>query len=509
MIGKTLGHYEITSQLGKGGMGEVYRARDTKLNRDVALKVLPSEFANDLERMGRFKREAQLLASLSHANIAAIYGLEESGDVRALVMELAEGPTLADRIGKGPIPLDEALSITRQIAEALEAAHEKGIIHRDLKPANIKVSPEGIVKVLDFGLAKALEGETAAADASQSPTLSLAATKAGIILGTAAYMAPEQARGSAVDKRCDIWSFGVVLFEMLTGKQLFTGETVSDTLAAVLRSDVDWTLLPGDTPPGVRSLLRRCLTKDRKERLRDIGEARIAISEYLANPFGRPVQETATAGGHKLRERFAWAGAVVLLLAALAVLSFIHFRKAPVEAPDLHLQVITPPDTEPTDLAISPDGRSLAFVASAQGSRRLYVRSLNRVMAQPLAGTEGASLPFWKPDGRSIGFFADSKLKRIDIAGGLPQSLANASGGYGGTWNRDDIILFARSYSEPLYRISASGGDPTAVTKLDPPRRMSQMHPQFLPDGRHFLFYSWGLDRGIYWAPWILSRPSL
>ncbi len=273
-------------------MGEVYRAHDTKLNRDVALKVLPAEFASDPERMARFKREAQLLASLNHPNIAAIYGLEECDGVSALIMELAEGPTLADRISHGPIALDEALSIARQIAEALEAAHEKGIIHRDLKPANIKVTPEGAVKVLDFGLAKALEGEAAEADASQSPTLSLAATKAGVILGTAAYMSPEQARGSGVDKRCDIWSFGVVLFEMLAGKKLFAGETISDTLAAVLRADVDWNVLPGDTPASIRTLLRRCLTKDRKQRLRDIGEARIAIEEYLANPAGASVPET-------------------------------------------------------------------------------------------------------------------------------------------------------------------------------------------------------------------------
>jgi serine/threonine-protein kinase len=372
--GSKLGHYETLAPIGAGGMGEVYRAHDTKLNRDVALKVLPAEFASDPERMARFKREAQLLASLNHPNIAAIYGLEECDGMRALIMELAEGPTLADRISHGPIALDEALSIAQQIAEALEAAHEKGIIHRDLKAANIKVTPEGTVKVLDFGLAKALEGETAEADASQSPTLSLAATKAGVILGTAAYMSPEQARGSGVDKRCDIWSFGVVLFEMLTRKKLFAGETISDTLAAVLRADVDWSMLPKDTPASIRTLLRRCLTKDRKQRLQAIGEARIVIEEYFANPAGASVPETeAVTIRHKNRERLAWWLAIVGVLAALAV-SVIHFRETPVEAPEMRLEVNTPPTSDPTSLALSPDGRLLVLVASSEGQERLWLR---------------------------------------------------------------------------------------------------------------------------------------
>jgi len=263
MLGKTISHYRIVERLGEGGMGEVYRARDSKLNREVALKVLPEVFAKDVERMARFHREAQVLASLNHPNIAAIHGLEESNGVRALVMELIEGPTLADRIAQGPIPLDEALPIARQIAEALEYAHEKGIIHRDLKPANIKLTAEGMVKVLDFGLAKALEGGgTTASDPENSPTLTLAATQAGVILGTAAYMAPEQARGKAVDRRADIWSFGVVFYEMLTGTRLYRGETVSDTLAAVLKVEPDWHALPAEVPPTIRKLLRRCLTKE-------------------------------------------------------------------------------------------------------------------------------------------------------------------------------------------------------------------------------------------------------
>jgi serine/threonine protein kinase len=498
MIGKTLGHYEITGELGKGGMGEVYRARDTKLNRDVALKVLPSEFANDSERMARFKREAQTLASLNHTSIAAIYGLEESGDVRALIMELAEGPTLADRISKGPIPLDEALSIARQIAEALEAAHEKGIIHRDLKPANIKVTPDGAVKVLDFGLAKALEGEAAVANASESPTLSLAATKAGIILGTAAYMAPEQARGSGVDKRCDIWSFGVVLFEMLTGKQLFAGETISDTLAAVLRAEVDWNLLPANTPAGIRTLLRRCLIKDRKQRLQAIGEARIIIEEYLANPASASIQETvAIAGGHKLREAFAWGAAIICLVGALT-LGFLYFRQTPVELPDFRLEVNTPPTSDPVSLAISPDGRRLAFVAASGGRQVLWIRDLNQTTMKPLPDTESAKYPFWSPDGRRIGFFANGKLKRIDVDGGRPQALASAQFGHGGTWNRDDIIVFAPSYAGPLYRVSASRvGESAAITKVEP-GQIGHVFPKFMPDGRHLLFYCRGANPGIY-----------
>ena len=492
--GSKLGPYKILAAIGAGGMGEVYRAHDTKLNRDVALKVLPAEFASDPERMARFKREAQLLASLNHTNIAAIYGLEESGGVSALIMELAEGATLADRISQGPIPLEEALSIARQIAEALEAAHEKGIIHRDLKPANVKVTPEGAVKVLDFGLAKALEGEAAEADASQSPTLSLAATKAGVILGTAAYMSPEQARGSGVDKRCDIWSFGVVLFEMLAGKKLFAGETISDTLAAVLRADVDWSVLPGDTPSSIRTLLRRCLTKDRKERMRDIGDARITITEYLANPASASAPEIVADAAHRrLRDNLGWSVAIICLFASLA-LGVLYFRQAPVEAPETRFEVMTSPTSEPTSIALSPDGRLLVFVASSEGQERLWLRPLDQIVAQPLAGTEGATLPFWSPDSRSIGFFANNKLKRIGIAGGPPQVLASASHGQGGTWKGDGVIVFAPSLTDPLNRVPALGGDPVAITRLNPPRQVGHWFPQFLPDGRHLLYYALGAD---------------
>jgi eukaryotic-like serine/threonine-protein kinase len=508
MIGKKLGHYEITSQLGKGGMGEVYRARDTKLNRDVALKVLPAEFANDPERMGRFKREAQVLASLNHTNIAAIYGLEESGDVHALVMELAEGPTLADRMGNGPVPLDEALLIARQIAKALEAAHEKGIIHRDLKPANIKVTPEGAVKVLDFGLAKALEGETVIAAASQSPTLSLAATKAGVILGTAAYMAPEQARGSVVDKRCDIWSFGVVLFEMLTGKQLFAGETVSDTLAAVLRSEIDWNALPAKTPPIIRSLLHRCLIKERKQRLQAIGEARIVIDEYHANPSGASAQDTRAANdGLKLREMLAWGSAAGLVVALILVL-WSPWQTKPSTAEPMRFQINLPEKVRMapgSSFALSPDGRYLAFAASRpDGVIQLWIRGLNSGESKPLAGAEASHVPpfFWSADSRSIAFDAGGKLKKVDIKGGFPQTICSLPMyAVGGSWNRDGSILFGM-ISGGLMRVSDTGGSATELTRLNQARRETgHFYPAFLPDGHHYLFYCLSEimeNRGLY-----------
>jgi eukaryotic-like serine/threonine-protein kinase len=489
--GNKLGSYEIVAQIGKGGMGEVYRARDTKLNRDVALKVLPAEFANDAERMARFKREAQLLASLNHPNIAAIYGLEESGGVRALIMELAEGPTLAERLvgaaGRPPV-LDEILSIARQIAEALEAAHEKGIIHRDLKPANIKVTPEGAVKVLDFGLAKALEGEASVADASESPTLSLAATRAGVILGTAAYMSPEQARGAAVDKRCDIWSFGVVLFEMLTGKQLFAGETVSDTIAAVLRADIDWNLLPANTPPSIRTLLRRCLTKDRKQRLQAIGEARIIIEDYLANPASASLQETASiTGSHKFRERLAW-GAIVLLVTALTVLGIVYYRKISEPPQFTKLEYTLPEDqqfshTEAVFLAISPDGRKFAY----NTNKGLYLRSLDDWAAKRIVeASEDPSNPFFSPDGNWIGYRSvkENKLKKVPVKEGAPIALCDVGAFSGAFWGADDTITLGE-YGKGMVRVSANGGNSEVLFKGD---ASFYFHPQLLPDGKSLLF---------------------
>jgi Tol biopolymer transport system component len=495
------------SPLGAGGMGEVYRARDTKLHREVALKILPEVFASNPDRLARFQREAQLLASLNHPHIAAIYGIEDSNGVRALILELVDGRTLADRIAQGPIPFEEALPIARQIAEALEAAHEQGVIHRDLKPANVKVRPDGTVKVLDFGLAKlaqasgpGLDGSDAQAASSPTAT-SPAMTEMGMILGTAAYMSPEQAKGLAADKRSDVWAFGCVLYEMLTGRRAFRGDDVPDTLAAVLRGQPDWTRLPVDTPRAVARLLRRCLEKDRKARLHDIGDARIELEGVRTEP--EPADLTRAPAGARSRERWAWVIAAVSLTAAVAltVPATRHLRETPPSAaPEMRLEITTPPTTDPASFAISPDGQRLVFVASDDGQSRLWLRSLDAVAAQPLAGTEGALSPFWSPDSRSVGFFDGNRLKRADIGGGLPQTLANVSGiGRGGAWSPDGSILFAPIAGSPLFRLPASGGEAVAVTKLAP-LQIGHRYPQFLPGGRQFLFYAGGPPetRGIY-----------
>jgi Tol biopolymer transport system component/predicted Ser/Thr protein kinase len=491
MSPQTIAHYRIVGKVGEGGMGVVYRATDTKLNRDVAIKILPESFAQDPDRMARFTREAQVLASLNHPNIAAIYGVEE----RALVMELVEGPTLAECIAAGPIPPDEALLIAKQIAEALEYAHERGIIHRDLKPANIKITPEARVKVLDFGLAKALSNEAAAGDPSSSPTLTMRGTVAGVIMGTAAYMSPEQARGIAADKRTDIWSFGCVLYEMLTGRHLFRGETVSDTLAEVLKTNPDWKALPPETPVSIRRLLRRCLERDRKRRLPDIVDARLEIDEAGAEPEGPPV--TAPKPVWRLSP---WIAAAVLALALPAVWLL---RPQPEERM-LQLEVSAPPGytfgtSNITRYAISPDGSKLAFVAtSADGKRSLWVRPLHAGAAVRLPGTEGVHTPFWDPTGRWIAFGANRKLQKIDVRGGQPQVLCDSPlGVYSGTWNRDGVILFSDS-SRTIQRVSAAGGVPAQVLALDESRKEdSQRMPQFLPDGRRFLYASFAPQNGI------------
>jgi Tol biopolymer transport system component len=438
--------------------------------------------------MARFEREAKLLAALNHPNIAAIYGLEQAEGKRFLVLELVEGETLAQRLSKGPLLVEEALGVCRQIAEALEAAHEKGVIHRDLKPANVMITAGDKVKILDFGLAKALADETQSVDSSQSPTITEAMTRPGVILGTAAYMSPEQAKGKAVDKRADIWAFGCILYECLTGKRVFEGETVTETLAAILKGEPDWQALPAATPPNIRFELRRCLEKEMSRRFRDAADVRIEIEE------ARDIDE---APAPVKRPWLAWGIAIVGVLAAL-VLAGLYFRLASVEAPETRLEVNTPTTSDPFFFAISPDGRLLVFVASAEGQPRLWLRPLDQITAQPLAGTEGATDPFWSPDSRSIGFFADHKLKRIDIAGGPPQVLASAPNDYGGTWNRDGVIVFAPSPMSPLYRVPASGGDPVAITRLDPPRHTAYLWPQFLPDDHHLLYYAQGSDKGIY-----------
>ncbi len=471
--GTRLGPYEIVSALGAGGMGEVYRARDSKLKRDVAIKVLLAAVANDPDRLARFSREAQVLASLNHPNIAAIYGLEDApstgsgqADVRALVMELVEGPTLADRIAQGAIPLDEALPIAKQIAEALEAAHEQGIIHRDLKPANVKVRPDGLVKVLDFGLAKALAPAGASATAENSPTISIHATQAGMILGTAAYMSPEQAAGKPVDKRSDLWAFGVVLLEMLTGKPVFTGETVSHVLAAVLRADPDWTRLPADTPASIRRLLRRCLEKDPKKRLSAMADARLELGEQ-----DDVVVATAPAPARSSTWRIASAlVAGIALGAGLLPLALPLLRPTPVHQMS-RVSVMAPKGVrlkpDPAESAISPDGRLIVFTAVDAGKgTQLWIRPLEALEAHPLAGAEHGILPFWSPDSRYVAFFADGKLKKMPAAGGPVEVICDAPFARGGSWGTADVIVFAPAASGPLMRVLTGGGEPKPVTAL-------------------------------------------
>jgi eukaryotic-like serine/threonine-protein kinase len=482
-IGQQLGSYEITSLIGKGGMGEVYRARDSKLKRDVAIKVLPETFSQEADRVSRFQREAEVLASLNHTNIAGIHDLHETDGFRFLVMELVEGETLAERIKRGPIPVDESLGIAKQICEALEAAHEKGIIHRDLKPANVKITPDGKVKVLDFGLAKAFANEPANTALSNSPTLSMAATNAGVILGTAAYMAPEQAKGKEVDRRTDIFAFGVVLYEMLTGRQAFEGEDLGDILGAVLKSEPDWNRLPASVPGRIRELLRLCLQKDAKKRRQTATDVRIDIEQALAEPAAMPAA-TAARGG-----RLAWIASLAVaavLIVAMAIPTVRHLREAPAIAPEMRFEVQTAPQGD-NWIALSPDGQLLVFGGLAGGKWQLWIRPLDSVTARPLGGTEGAAYPFWSPDSRSLGFFSDGKLKRIDIGGGPVQTLVSAPEPRGGSWGKDGTIIFAPVISGPLYRIPAIGGEPAEVTHLEPGQN-NHRFPSFLPDGRNFLY---------------------
>jgi serine/threonine protein kinase/Tol biopolymer transport system component len=491
--GTRLGPYEILTPLGTGGMGEVYRARDAKLNRYVAIKILPEAFAHDDEWVSRFKREAQVLASLNHPNIAAIYGLEESNGAHGLVMELVEGATIAERIALGPIALSESLPIASQIIEALEYAHEKGVIHRDLKPANIKIAPDGAVKILDFGLAKVFGDDAVVQDSklSHSPTL-IRGTQAGMILGTAAYMSPEQAQGKPVDKRSDIWSFGVVLCEMLTGRQLFAGETVSDIIAAVLRDKVDWSALPADTPPSLRKLLGRCLERDRKRRLRDIGDARNEIADMLSDDPVAASESSAVIASPNTRWReIAWSLAVLLAVAVGWIL--LRPASATPNVP-LHLSITLGPTQElgrEGDLlvALSPDGSRLVFVAH-QGSEReqLYSRQMDGPEIKPIPGTAGAANPCFSPDGKWVLFYADNKLKKVSLDGGEPQVVCDASWG-GASWGPGDTIVFTRDYNTGLWRVPAAGGVPVELTSPDLPKgELGHLWPQILPDGKSVVF---------------------
>jgi len=472
--GDRIGGYEIVGLLGKGGMGEVYRARDGKLNREVAIKVLPAAFAEDAGYRERFTREAQALAAVNHPNIAAIHGLEGN----AIVMELVEGES-----PRGPMALADALAVARQIAEALEAAHEKGIVHRDLKPGNVKVTADGVVKVLDFGLA-VTPGKAQSSSGADSPTLTMRATEAGVILGTASYMSPEQAAGKPVDRRSDIWSFGVVLYELLTGEMLFEGETVSHTLADVLRKDIDLSRVPAGP---IRDLLKRCLDRNVKTRLRDIGEARIAIENSAQSPVAPPVSTAPKSN------RWPWviAATAVLLAAGLAAT-----RRPPDPQAPIVFEVNPPrgvhfaPIFSAGGSAISPDGRTLVFTGTNEKEEhQLYVRSLDSLEARVLPGTTGAARPFWSPDSKSIAFVADQKLKRIDVAVGTPTTLCDATTtGRGGDWSESGVILFSRQRGG-IYRVPASGGTAVAVTKPDEKaNEVSHYYPQFLPDGKRFLY---------------------
>jgi serine/threonine protein kinase/Tol biopolymer transport system component len=486
--GTKLGTYEVLSAIGAGGMGEVYQAHDTKLGRDVAIKVLPEAFAHDPEKLSRFQREAKLLASLNHPNIATIHGLEDSNGTSYLVMELVAGENLAERVRRdGAVPIEEALAIAKQIAEALEAAHEKGIIHRDLKPANVKMTPEGKVKVLDFGLAKAFAGDASTEDMGNSPTLSMAATMQGVILGTAAYMSPEQAKGKAVDKRTDIFAFGCVLYELLTGKQAFHGEDVGDILAAVVMKEPAFDALPRNTPASVRVLLQRCLRKDKRQRLADATGLRIEIEDAIAAPKESGAQQAAPVSTSKL----TWAvSAVAAALAIIAVAAlFGWWRSArPVEHPLARLDVDLGPDVSlgsplGTDTIISPDGTRLVYVS--QG--RLFTRRLDQPNATELAGTQGAREPFFSPDGQWVAFFTISKLQKISVEGGSAITLCDATAGRGGSWGEDGNIIAALSNNGSLSRIPSSGGPPTSVTDLQNGERTHRW-PQILPGGKAVLF---------------------
>jgi serine/threonine protein kinase len=489
MIGKTLGHYRIAEKLGAGGMGEVYRAEDTNLHRHVAIKVLPDEFAHDAERLARFQREAQVLASLNHPNIATLHGLEVSDGKHFIVMELVEGQTLAHRLLRGPLPVDEALEVCRQIAEGLEAAHEKGVIHRDLKPGNVMITPDEKVKILDFGLAKALADEPQAADATHSPTITQAMTHPGVVLGTAAYMSPEQARGKPVDKRSDIWAFGCILFECLTGKRIFEGVSITETLASILKEEPDWQALPPVIPWKLKDLLHRCLQKDPRERLRDIGDGRIEIA-------GAKVAPSSATPESVDRVSTRWRTAPWVLFAVMALVAAglaLQFMMAPDRQPPptrrFTLSLPEPlEDWEEPSLAISPDGMQVAYFAgsrfSGSKSSRLYCLRLDQAEFKLLPGAEGGHGPFFSPDGKEIGFFAEERLKKLPVAGGAVVPLTGSIGidPSGGSWGTDDCIYLQRFWGGGLARVRASGGIPEVVLKPDPGKsERGLLWPQRLP----------------------------
>jgi Tol biopolymer transport system component len=501
--GVRLGVFEITGTLGAGGMGEVYRARDTRLGRDIAVKLLPSAFADDPDRRARLERESRLLAALNDPHIAAIHSVEEIDGRLALILELVEGPTLADRLATGPIPIGETLRVAGQLAEALEAAHGKGIVHRDLKPSNVKIASDGAVKLLDFGLAKATPTAIHAGEAQL--TADADPTHDGMILGTGAYMSPEQARGQAVDRRTDVWAFGCVLYEMMTGRRAFSGETISDTIAAILDREPDWTALPPGLPPEVQRLVRRCLQKDPRRRIHDIADARVELDEALdaaSAPAASPM--------HAIWANRPMFAIFVLTLLFAGVASLVAWRLGsraadPSGAPSLTYLTLPLPDgvglqSPPT---VSPDGSSIAFVGSDGKGRRLFVRRLGSPEFRGIPGTEFAADPFWSPDGQWLAFVARGKLKKVAVDRGTPMDICNASEARGGSWGRAGNIVFTpHLIDSPVYRVSANGGVPEPVTRLDESRGdNSHRWPVFLPDGVHFLYYVRSFDdgrRGIY-----------
>ena len=498
--GTSLGPYSVTAKIGEGGMGEVYQARDTKLDRDVALKVLPEAFTSDPDRLARFEREAKVLASLNHPNIGSIYGLEEAEGVKALVLELIEGPTLAGRIKQGAIPIDEALPIAKQIAEALEAAHEQGVIHRDLKPANIKVKDDGTVKVLDFGLAKAFQPDASDPNLSMSPTISLtaAATQMGMVIGTAAYMSPEQAKGKVVDKRADVWAFGAVFYEMLTGAKPFVGDDVSDTLALVLKFEPEWESLPADVPARVRQLIQTCLEKNPRQRVHDVADVRLAMEGAFETTVGTAPSPIAAQELHIWQQPGAIA-VTVLAAVVLTGLTVWNLTRPVPPAPRPLAQFVLqrPPDgplrtAGTTQVAISPDGTRVVYGSGQVAQdRRLFVRQLGEVDATPLRGTEGGDAPFFSPDGQSVGFRGDADdLRQVSVLGGPAVTIVEGARPRGVSWGPDDTIVF--SGPSGLMRVRTAGADPEPLTTVDPERgETSHRFPDILPNLKGVLFTAW------------------
>jgi len=506
LTGRRIGVYQVLARLGAGGMGEVYRAHDTRLGRDVAIKILPSAFTSDPDRLARFEREARMLASLNHPHIGAIYGVEEeSGDggthVAALILELVEGQTMAERLARGPLPAAEALTFARQVADALDAAHEKGIVHRDLKPANIKITSDGAVKVLDFGLAKLdARGAFDAGALSQSPTVTIGGTREGVIVGTAGYMSPEQARGTSVDKRTDVWAFGCVLYEMLTGRLAFAGETVSDTIAAVLGREPDWDALPDETSPGLRRLLQRCLDKDPRRRLRDIADARIELEDTLAASSASLISTSARDASH--RRAVPWyAVATVVLSALIATIAVWNLKPVPATAPQSEARLTLPvPEgirlplgSFGSVIAVSPDGNHVAFVGESANTDRLYLRTLKDADTKMLPDTDDAAQPFFSPDSRWLAFFAGGKLKKVPTTGGVPVVVCDVPASRGGFWSENGTIVFSPQARAGLFQVSADGGAAKQITTLDTSRgETSHRLPELLPGGETILFAAYG-----------------